>query len=702
MQKGQKAPVGAIEKHKKALHANFLSSLDFESFEEYADTNLVLQNNNKISVGLTLRQYYMMVKSGKSAKDIKNSGFDKHLLYFYNCLMQHKINLSEEQFSIDYLDGRSLDEISKKYNIERGCLTYLREMYGIRRKGAKFIQRKQTEESISDQQRELIYGTLMGDGKKMSMSSLGIKHSSKSEDYVLWKYAILKNLVSPNSLKKYKLYDPRYEKWNESVTFYTKANTDIETILTQFYGTGKKIISSRIMENLTLFSIAIWYMDDGTTDWQYRNRKFGQNIGPTATICTDSFTILECIMIIDWFKSNFKVSPYLTMSIKNHPRVAFDTENTAKLFEMITPYVIASMQYKVKYDYYLEYRKSRNPDEIIYPHRLAKSCPVGDDFKNLTPQEKDTWIDLFIRKIRKYNFPCPTVTAEMKTKFIKRLVSLDTSKFCNSTDIFYHGYPSAFIQSFHPHLYTMKSKGSLSACEIVNDDAMLKDIIQRILLNNNLPNRNNARRFVNGYRGNKMISMFPCYGAKTIYDMYCTKDSKVIDFCAGFGSRMLGAFASQNVATYLACEPNVKTFGGLQDIINDIRKIEPGNNTELQITNSTAEDFLINIKDDVADLIFTSPQYFNTEIYENKNTQSCYKYNNYSDWLENWLFFCINESIRLLKIGGNFVLNVANCYPYMIADDVEKFLHNKQIPGKKMNLFISNTKCEPLFVFQKC
>jgi len=648
-----------------------------------------------------LRDYFELLKSGLSSKDVIKKGYDKHLIHTYNLMLKNKISMTYNEFVQEYDKGKSLDEIAKQYKVPRGSLTYMRQLFDVKKKGAKYINRKKTEISLNQTQKELIYGSLMGDGKRQtnqSFASFSIKHSSKQEKYVHWKYSILENIASKHSYQKTSSYDKRYGHDNESVSFYTHANSDVEEIVSKFYETGKKNITQEILDNLTDLSVAVWYMDDGTTDWCYQSRQQGWKSKPTAGLCTDSFSKQECELIQSWFLQKYNLKTYLRQRDKKERyRIRFDTEETVNFFEIIKPYIIASMRYKVYYEDYLKQRKSLGLESAQETLKLSQ-CPLGDSFLKISLEEKEKWVNYIFRRY-KNRFPYPKLIQKDIERYIKKLKKFDTKKI-SQDDILYSGYPSSFIQSFHPHIYNMKNKGSLSPLEMFNNTSLFKDIIRRILEKGNAPTKAEIRRSFNLYRGNKRISIFPPYGAKAIYDTYCSENNIVLDFAAGFGSRLLGAYCSNNVAEYIACEPNINTYRGLLNIHRELQEYLSINKSVV-IYNQAAEMFFSKFKNNSIDFVFTSPPYFDTEIYDDNESQSSQKYDNYADWFNGWLCYCIEESFRILKSSGKLVLNIANCKPYMITDDVYEFLKANNWNVEIHKLFISHNKYEPLLVCNK-
>src|ERR1035437_5433860 len=98
---------------------------------------------------ITFEEYKEMVKSGMTPQQIIEQT-SKHIIYFYNALLAGKIKLGKDEFEREYLSGTSLDELGIKHNIPRSHMTFLREFYGIKRKGATFQKRLTIEKPLSN------------------------------------------------------------------------------------------------------------------------------------------------------------------------------------------------------------------------------------------------------------------------------------------------------------------------------------------------------------------------------------------------------------------------------------------------------------------------------------------------------------------------------------------------------------------------
>ena len=146
--------------------------------------------------------------------------------------------------------------------------------------------------------------------------------------------------------------------------------------------------------------------------------------------------------------------------------------------------------------------------------------------------------------------------------------------------------------------------------------------------------------------------------AKHIINFFGAK--KVLDFSAGWGERMLGALAA-GVEEYLAFDPNLtlqaghslalRTHGTAQQQQLFAIRYEP-----FESSNLSPEDF-------TADLVFTSPPFFNLEVYttaEHSRGQSIQSHKGVSSWLVKFLFQALKKAWSCLSRGGHMALHYSD------------------------------------------
>lgn len=155
-------------------------------------------------------------------------------------------------------------------------------------------------------------------------------------------------------------------------------------------------------------------------------------------------------------------------------------------------------------------------------------------------------------------------------------------------------------------------------------------------------------------------TMYRPHMAKMICDYYQPK--VVLDPCAGWGGRMLGAVASG--ARYIAFEPNVTTFENLERLASHLDIAD-----RVQLINDGAET-MVSYMTEKVDLILTSPPYFNLEVYAPGLGQSENMFSNYQNWRDLWLKVVIEHSLDYLNPGGVSCWNTQNVGKMKIFDDV--------------------------------
>lgn len=142
--------------------------------------------------------------------------------------------------------------------------------------------------------------------------------------------------------------------------------------------------------------------------------------------------------------------------------------------------------------------------------------------------------------------------------------------------------------------------------------------------------------------------------AKSIYTMFDSKD--VLDFSAGWGDRLCGAYATKGVQSYTGIDPNTSLHPLYNKQVEMYQKFMPNKTTKFICDG--AENVLLD-KDSV-DLVFTSPPYFDCEKYTDESTQSYKKFDNIDLWLEGFLFKALQNAYHALQTGGHLVINIAD------------------------------------------
>ncbi|GMX58827.1 MAG: hypothetical protein MCSN_4810 [Candidatus Microsyncoccus archaeolyticus] len=187
--------------------------------------------------------------------------------------------------------------------------------------------------SLTQLQESLIIGSILGDGYVRIIPGrkdafLEINHSIKAKEYVDWKYSVLKNICKS---------EPKERNTNDgrvAYRFFTKQNCEITNLLNLFYENGKKIIPVNLELNPII--LAVWFMDDGSKSKS------------SVYLNTQQFGLIDQNRLLHKLRQ-FGLKARLNRD-KKYYRIRFLSESIFKLNQIIDPYVISSMRYKLSYD----------------------------------------------------------------------------------------------------------------------------------------------------------------------------------------------------------------------------------------------------------------------------------------------------------------------------------------------------------------
>jgi 16S rRNA G966 N2-methylase RsmD len=705
--KGQKLSEQSVTLMKDNKRKRLLNQYKWDLVKPYLDINLSLSSRGRKRHFITLRQFKEYIESGLSIREIQKLT-SKNLVSFYSILCQGKIDLSKNEFIQQYESGKPLEEIAEDNKISKDYIGYLRQLYRIKSKGAKFIRRKETETPLTQRQIEILYGSMLGDAQRLGGAGVLFRQGGEQKDYLLWKYKEFESVASPDSLKSTHSIDFRSETEITSWSFYTFANTDIEKCISSFYqvdpnDSSKKVkeVSRDILNQLTPLSLSVWFMDDGQTDFQHRSIVKGNNSNPTCNICTDSFSKKSCENIKEWFKEKFDID----VNIKDHPlkyrmgyRIRMNAKNTKQFIDLISPHILPMFQYKTDYESYKNKRLELQKQEIDYG-KIMK-CPLGVDFKMLTAKEQSGYIENLVVSFYKGGFNALMDDPKTIQNHMNAVLKVNPNNLIKDDFISFSNVGNRFLMAHFPNYWDAKAKGNKSPREIFENKKYLSEIIRKIITNGTFPNKKEILKSLKRYRGNKAASGFmPCV-AKSIYHKYCDKNSKVIDFCAGYGGRLFGAFACEKVFSYTGIEINFKTYYGLHDLYKTLRE-KSGESKEMSLLNQDSIIGMKQFKDNTFDFCFTSPPYFDAEEYEDSQLQSSQKYDTYGEWFEEYLIKCVQEATR---ISRKVAIDIANTGGYQIADDLERWLnknnYNFSQDQIRMPRYDGKFRFEPIFVIE--
>lgn len=208
---------------------------------------------------------------------------------------------------------------------------------------------------LTDEQKDLIFGTLLGDGNLQSTTQgrtwrYRAIQKGEHKPYLDKKFSVLKSLCTPGSLPTYgEIVDKRTNKTSERWYFNTLTQDCLRLYGNMFYTYDKakdkfiKDVPKNLSQHLTPRAIAYMYMDDGGLKWKGHSN--------AMRICTESFSVDGVILIQKVFKNKFNIDTTLTSKTLTDgtvgKRISIPEKSSGRFRELIQDFLIDCMKYKV-------------------------------------------------------------------------------------------------------------------------------------------------------------------------------------------------------------------------------------------------------------------------------------------------------------------------------------------------------------------
>lgn len=205
-------------------------------------------------------------------------------------------------------------------------------------------QKMELEEfNIDEDGKQVLLGSLLGDGS-LQIQKGGKNafyreiHSLKQKDYLIWKNQFLK--VFDTKLHEYSIYDSRTNKTYYSVLLWSKTSQILTYYYNILYKERRKTISQELLNEINIFGLAIWYMDDGCYHYGDGRCQLG----------TDALSYQEHLLIKDWLRRIFGINIQIHKRIKSNKEsytTVLTKIETDKFLNLIEPFIIPNMYYKL-------------------------------------------------------------------------------------------------------------------------------------------------------------------------------------------------------------------------------------------------------------------------------------------------------------------------------------------------------------------
>ncbi|MGB9309028.1 MAG: intein-containing recombinase RecA [Mycobacterium sp.] len=199
---------------------------------------------------------------------------------------------------------------------------------------------------LSDQQWEIVLGSLMGDGclsppvrQDSESARLRIGHGAQQSAYLDWKVSLLENIPHSRTLNS-----------KGAVFADFSPLAELHELRSAVYlGDGKKFLSEEYLKGLTPLSLAIWYMDDGSFSLRSKGlQQRTQGGSGRIEICVEAMSEGSQVRLRDYLHDTHGLDVRLRKAGAAAKAVlVFSTAATAKFQELVAPYMAPCMEYKL-------------------------------------------------------------------------------------------------------------------------------------------------------------------------------------------------------------------------------------------------------------------------------------------------------------------------------------------------------------------
>lgn len=186
-------------------------------------------------------------------------------------------------------------------------------------------------------------------------SEIRVLHGMQQLAYCEYKCLLLNKLLSRNSTVTIVKNGPggQYKAAQFSMSHpYFKLMKDWA------YPNGVKTYNQLWLDHLTLESIALWYMDDGHARRQPESKVL--NSVNIATCCSKS----EVDLICDWFSGVYEIE-FTPFPEKGNWSIRTNAAEGYKFVNLVRPYIIESMLYKVARAAELKFPRVPSPEKVM-------------------------------------------------------------------------------------------------------------------------------------------------------------------------------------------------------------------------------------------------------------------------------------------------------------------------------------------------
>ena len=198
---------------------------------------------------------------------------------------------------------------------------------------------------LSDQQWQVVFGSLMGDGHLAPNRNdrhgvrLRLGHGERQVDYLDWKVSLLGNIQNSRTTRP---------TGAQHVDFTPLPELgELRDVL--YWGDGKKHLSEEFLKALNPLALAIWYMDDGSFSVRSKGVQVRTAGGSgRIEICVEAMSEGSRARLATYLRDEHGVDCRVRLSGSLQKAVlTMTTAGTRRFQEVVAPYMHESMDYKL-------------------------------------------------------------------------------------------------------------------------------------------------------------------------------------------------------------------------------------------------------------------------------------------------------------------------------------------------------------------
>jgi len=568
-----------------------------------------------------------------------------------------------------------------------GCSKILirrkREEWGIAALGKEQRLQGRMPEVLTVAQREVLYGSLLGDGGlSLNRSETAARyaefHSIDQVAYLRWKHDVLEPFSGKVTPSDKMLVDGRIAVGRVFRTCFHSLFVPYHQL---FYEEGVRHLPADFEEELTPLALAVWYMDDG---------HLADRTADGVPTIFSAFGLPDIVRAVEHLNAKWCLD---AQPVTREDGTVIWLNNKDRFTGLVYDHMHPSMRYKVP----LSLRRHAVESVCGFKHLsdILKRA-AGVDWASLAEGELREWEERLFRYWRGVGFSMPYADAEARDKQVGEVIRSGAP--LEPVVPTGHTQGASLCLTYCHHFWKAHRKGRRSPWQVFHDDDKLRKAIRGCIRYRGGISEAKLRAELQTFGG---VHNFRASVAKAVVDRWCAPGGTVLDPCAGWGGRLLGTLCSQRAVHYEGVDASLATVRGLRRFGHKLEENEQVRAT-CAVSHAAFEDWEPTGR---FDLVFTSPPYFDAEWYSNDSGQSAVRYATYSEWLESFLRVLVEKSWALLKPGGRLALNVADAGSYPIAEDLRAMVEahcglETTLRMALASVYGGETRYEPVFVSQ--